>query len=337
MKISDFDYRLPPELVAQAPAARREESRLLLLPRAGGPISHRRFRDLPGELRAGDVLVLNDTRVVPARLSLRRASGGRVEGLLVRRTAPGTWEALLKSKGRVAVGDRLGLEGPLGAVVREKTAGGSWILEFDAEAAAALDRLGRAPLPPYIRRPDGPDETDRARYQTVYADKPGAIAAPTAGLHFTRELLAELADAGVRIVRLTLHVGTGTFKPVEVEDLEQHRLDPEWYEIPAATAAEVRAAKAEGRRVVAVGTTSTRTLEAWARTGESSGWTDLFIRPPFEFRIVDALVTNFHVPRSTLLVLVCTFAGRERVLGAYAEAVRERYRFFSYGDSCLIS
>lgn len=350
MKLNDFDFPLPPRLIAQHPAARRDASRLMLLPPAGPP-AHRAFADLPEHLADGNVLVLNDTRVLPARLVLRRLTGGRVDALLVRARGERTWEALLDTSRHLAEGERLQVADPSSAVatmtelperlrrtgrVYATLAGRAddrWVLEFDAPVAPLVARLGRAPLPPYVRRDAGAD--DLARYQTVYAARDGAIAAPTAGLHFTPEMLDALARR-VEIVKLTLHVGTGTFKPVKTENVDEHRMDPEWYEIPPATEAAIRRAMADGRRIVAVGTTSCRTLEAWARTGASSGWTDLFIRPPFEFKVARALLTNFHAPKSTLVMLASAFSSRERVLGAYAEAVRMNYRFLSYGDATLL-
>jgi S-adenosylmethionine:tRNA ribosyltransferase-isomerase len=315
MRLADFDYVLPPELIAQEPLPRRDASRLLVLHRSDGRVEHRRFPDLAGLLR-GETVYLNDTRVLPARLLLRRSTGGKVEALLVRRLAERRWTALLEAGGKLRIGERLGLETGAGARIEAKE-GDRWTLEFDAEPD--LGALGRAPLPPYIRRPAGP--RDLERYQTVYAEKEGSIAAPTAGLHFTPEILAELSTR-----RVTLHVGVGTFRPVKCEEIEEHRMEPEPYEVQDPP---------EGK-VVAVGTTTCRALETWARTGKRSGWTDLFIRPPFEFRAVKALVTNFHLPKSTLLMLACAFAGRERLLAAYGEAIRERYRFFSYGDAMLI-
>lgn len=343
MRIEDFDYALPPGWIAQHPAARRDESRLLVLHRDSGAVEHRRFRDVVECLAPGDLLVLNDTKVIPARLVGRRATGGRIEALLV--AAEGdVWRAMLKGSARVKLGERLAFEGgALTATFYGRLPDGQVHLAFPMghdELLATLERVGRAPLPPYIRRPPEADrEADLARYQTVYARRPGAVAAPTAGLHFTPEVFAALEAKGICRTTLTLHVGLGTFKPVVSERIEDHAMHAEWFDLPAEAAAAVADARAAGRRVVAVGTTATRVLETVARQGPwgaRSGWTDLFITPGFEFHAVDALITNFHLPRSTLLMLVAAFAGRERVLAAYEEAKRLGYRFYSYGDAMLI-
>ncbi len=314
MKTRDFDYRLPRELIAQEPLPRRDASRLLVS-RPDGRLEHRAFPDV-AELLRGETVFLNDTRVIPARLILRRPTGGKVEALLVRRLEGPRWHALLDTPRRLRPGERLRVDDRSHARIAAKE-GDRWVLEFEQEPDLA--RLGRAPLPPYVRRPA--DARDLERYQTVYAARDGSIAAPTAGLHFTPEILSRL-----RTKTVTLHVGVGTFQPVKAEEAEDHRMEAEFYEVPEPP---------EGK-AAAVGTTTCRALESWARTGKASGWTDLFIRPPFEFRAVKALLTNFHLPRSTLLMLVCAFAGRERILAAYEEAVRERYRFFSYGDAMLV-
>lgn len=315
MKASDFDYPLPKELIAQEPLPRRDASRLLVLRRADGRVEHRSFPAV-AELLRGETLWLNETRVFPARLPLLRDTGGRVEALLLRRIAERRWLSLLDAGGRLRVGERLKVDERSRVTLAAKDED-HWTLDFEEEPD--LLRLGRVPLPPYIRR--APDAHDLERYQTVFARNEGSVAAPTAGLHFTPELLA-----GFDVRRLTLHVGVGTFKPVKTEEVEAHRMHAEWYEIPEPPAAPA----------VAVGTTSCRALESWAATGRTSGWTELFIRPPYEFKAVKALLTNFHLPKSTLLMLVCAFAGRERVLAAYEAAVKERYRFFSYGDAMLI-
>jgi S-adenosylmethionine:tRNA ribosyltransferase-isomerase len=334
----DFDYDLPEESIAQEPAP-RGESRLLVLD-AEGSDRHRQVRDLPRLLRAGDLLVLNDTRVIPARLfGLREGGGGgRMEILLIEKAGDLEWDALVRPGRRVRPGTVLRFE-ELTAEVMEKREDQSprYRLRFSEPVEPHLDRLGHVPLPPYIRRPDR--EADRERYQTVYARNPGAVAAPTAGLHFTEAILEEASAAGIGVARVTLHVGIGTFKPVSAERVEDHRMDRERYEVGDETAEAILRTRKSGGRVVAVGTTVVRTLESAASDGEvrpGGGSTELFITPGFRFRAVDVLLTNFHLPRSTLLMLVSAFAGRERVLAAYEEAVREGYRFYSYGDAMLV-
>ena len=343
MNLADFDYELPPELIAQHPAERRDASRLLVLDRAAGRVEHHTFTDLPQFTRPGDLIVLNDTRVVRARLLGRRSTGGRVEALLVKELSPGCWEVLLKANHRLPGGDPLTFEdGALRARHVPAPPGSRPTLEFDdaEHLDQVLQTVGRAPLPPYIKRPaDGTDEyrdEDVDRYQTIFAREPGAIAAPTAGLHFTDSVFAALRDRGVRIEFITLHVGLGTFKPVKVDRIEEHEMEAEHYEIRPEVAEAVRETRAAGGRVFAVGSTSCRTLETHARDGKLSGWTNLYIYPPFEFRLVDALLTNFHLPKTTLLMLIAAFASRDQILAAYAEAIAERYRFFSYGDAMLI-
>ncbi|MGB9886847.1 MAG: tRNA preQ1(34) S-adenosylmethionine ribosyltransferase-isomerase QueA [Moorellales bacterium] len=338
METSLFDYSLPSELIAQEPVEPRDASRLMVVDRAGGRIEHRHFRDLPDYLRPADVLVVNESKVIPARLVGSREGGGRVEVLLVRRLTPGRWEALVRPARRVRVGDRLGFgNGELEARVREEGPQGRRLLEFEAagEVEEAIRRLGQTPLPPYIRRP-APLE----RYQTVYARQEGSVAAPTAGLHFTPELLSTIRARGIAIVPVVLHVGPGTFRPVRTEKVEEHRLEAEYYRLPPEAVAQIEEARRRGGRVVAVGTTVVRVLETVAgRYGSlvpGEGWADAFIYPGHRFRAVDALITNFHLPRSTLLMLVCAFAGRERVLEAYRMAVEHRYRFYSFGDAMLI-
>lgn len=333
MSASDFDYELPEELIAQEPSAERTGARLLHVP-ASGEIRHRRFAELPALLRPRDLLVLNETRVIPARLALRRASGGSVEALLVRPATPARWRALLRPAKRLRVGETLAGEGEgWRARITSLGAGGEGELEFDgAPVERILEAEGRVPLPPYVRRP--PDARDRERYQTVYARVPGAVAAPTAGLHFDAPMLAALESGGVEVARIVLHVGPGTFRPLPDGSLDAHRLDPERFEVPADVRDRAAAARRAGGRVVAVGTTVVRALEADA--AGARGETDLFIRPPFDFRAVDCLLTNFHLPRSSLLCLVAAFTGRERILDAYRTAVRERYRFYSYGDATFL-
>ena len=300
---------------------------------------HLSFRDLPGLLAPGSVLVLNETRVIPARFLGRRASGGKVEVMLVRPLPDGSWEALVRSGKPVRPPDELlDLEqGRASARVLEKLGPGRYRLSFpdEADVLALAERAGRVPLPPYIAREERPE--DRERYQTVFARVPGAIAAPTAGLHFTPELLAAVEARGVTLARVLLHVGPGTFAPVRTDEVEEHRMEAERYEVPAPARAAIEAARREGRPVVACGTTAVRALESWAHTGRPQGETELFIRPGHAFRAVDALITNFHLPRSTLLLLVSALAGRETILAAYREAVARGYRFYSYGDAMLIA
>jgi len=345
--LSDFDYQLPTDRIAQEPVRPRDASRLLVLDRGTGAVAHRRFGELPDLLAPGDLVVLNEARVIPAAFTARRASGARIEGCFLRALEGGEWEVLLK--GRVRPRETLGLVDAAGDVraeveLTERGGGGVWRVRprGDVEALALLEAIGRPPLPPYIRR-SGPDDPrlllDRADYQTVYARRDGAVAAPTAGLHFTLTVLARLAERGIESARVTLDVGLGTFQPIRVLRLAEHRMHEEHFEISAESAAAINRARAEGRRVVAVGTTTVRALESAAEGGgvrAAREWTRLFIYPPYEFRVVDALVTNFHLPRTTLLALVCAFAGREHILPAYAEAIRAGYRFYSYGDAMLI-
>lgn len=335
-RTADFDYALPPDLIAQRPAEPRDAARLMAVSRRTRALAHRRVRDLPALLRAGDLLVLNDTRVMAARLAGTRAdTGGRVELLLLRERGDGAWEALARPLRAARPGRRFRLDaadGPLGATVVGR-AGEAAVVAFERPIDPAS--VGSAPLPPYVRGFDG----DPARYQTVYAREARSAAAPTAGLHFTPALFARLAAAGVERAFLTLEVGAGTFRPVRAEDPADHELPPERYRLPSATADAIRDARAGGRRVVAVGTTVVRALEhaLGQPGGGAAGETALFIRPGHRFAVVDALLTNFHLPRSTLLMLVAAFAGRELVLDAYAEAVRERYRFYSFGDAMLLT
>lgn len=336
LRTEDFDYELPEELIAQRPATPRDASRLLVADKRTGRLQHKTFRDLPEFLAPGDVLVRNDTRVIPARLlGVKAPTGGRVELLLVRRLSRDTWEALVRPGRRVAPGAVLSFgDGLLTAQVLERTEGGGRIVRFRSVGPLdeALQQAGQVPLPPYIHE----DLEDPERYQTVYAREAGSSAAPTAGLHFTQRVLDELKRRGVHIADVTLHVGPGTFRPVKAEYVDEHDMHAEYYHIPEAAAVAVQEAKREGRRVIAVGTTTARALESWAATGETAGWTDLFIYPGYRWRVVDGLLTNFHLPRSSLLMLVSALLGRERTLAAYREAVKERYRFFSFGDAMLI-
>jgi S-adenosylmethionine:tRNA ribosyltransferase-isomerase len=342
MQVSDFDYQLPEALIAQAPVTPRDASRLLVLPPGGG-VEHRAFTDLPDLLREGDLLVFNDTRVIPARLlGVKEGTGGKVEMLLVDPLGgdlPRRWRAIGKAGKPIREGARL-VFGDLTAVVEAVEGEGFYRLCLDREGAdleAALATAGRLPLPPYIRR--DPDAEDAERYQTVFARRPGSAAAPTAGLHFTPGVLARLEARGVRRTEVTLHVGPGTFLPIRGDTLEGHKMHEERYEVPAAAVEAFEACRARGGRVVAVGTTAVRTLESAFRGGRlqaGAGRTALFIKPGHAFGAVDLLVTNFHLPRSTLLMLVCALGGRDRVLAAYAEAISCRYRFFSYGDAMLL-
>jgi S-adenosylmethionine:tRNA ribosyltransferase-isomerase len=340
MRASDFDYALPPELIAQQPLADRAASRLLVLERAGCAIHHRRFVDLPALVAPGDLLVLNTSRVIPARLRGRRESGGAAELLLVREEPDGTWLAMGHPGGKLKPGRRVRLGDDSAIEVLAMLGGGLRRLRFTGalDARATLAKYGEVPLPPYIRR--APTPADRERYQTVYAAHDGSVAAPTAGLHFTPALLDALRAAGVGIAALDLHIGPGTFKPVEVEELDAHPTHAETYTIPEAAADRVNATRAAGRAVWAVGTTVVRTLETVAdaagRVRPGTGQTRLFIHPPYTFRVVDRLVTNFHLPRSTLLMLVCAFGGYDAVMACYRAAVEQRYRFYSYGDAMAI-
>jgi S-adenosylmethionine:tRNA ribosyltransferase-isomerase len=339
---SDFDFDLPESAIAQEPLRERDAARLLVLERASGRLRHHVFTDLPGLLDTRDLLVVNRSRVLPARLIARRAGGGEAEILLLRKRPDASWEALLRPGRRLREGDELRVEPRLGVRVGAPTndPAGRRIVHLlcDGDEQALLQELGSTPLPPYIRRPARPD--DRSRYQTVYAREPGSVAAPTAGLHFTPGLLHTLAQRGIERAEIVLHVGTGTFRPVSAERVEDHRVDPEPFLVPKETADAVRRARLRGGRVVAVGTTTTRVLETTAAAdgtpAAGEGETDLVVVPGYSFRAVDALLTNFHLPRSSLLLLVAAFAGRERVLDAYREALGRGYRFYSYGDAMLI-
>jgi S-adenosylmethionine:tRNA ribosyltransferase-isomerase len=341
MELSDFDYELPERLIAQEPVSPRDASRLLVLPSGGGPPDHLAFADLERLLSPGDLLVFNDTKVIPARLVGRRPTGGKVELLLCEPLEGGLghrWRAMGQASKPIRPGTRVELEG-LAATVEAVEGEGFYLVALDREGealAAALERAGRVPLPPYIRRE--PSTADRERYQTIWAREPGSAAAPTAGLHFTEALLSRLAARGVARTAVTLHVGPGTFLPVR-GSLATHRMHGERYEVPVEAAEAIAACRARGGRIVAVGTTTVRTLESaldGERVAPGAGRTELFIKPGHVFRAVDGLVTNFHLPRSTLLVLVCALGGRERVLAAYREAVRLDYRFFSFGDAMLL-
>ena len=339
MKLSEFDFELPTELIAQHPVEPRDASRLL---EVGERLADRSMRDLPRLLRAGDVLVYNDTRVIKARLAGRRGAVA-VEVTLHQRVDDGTWRAFARPGKRLRVGDLIEFAPGFAAEVKEKGEGGEITLAFRIASGTLLDALkahGQMPLPPYIKREAAGDRRDEADYQTVWGVREGAVAASTAGLHFTPALLADLDAAGIRRLPITLHVGAGTFLPVKSETVEEHRMHAEWGELSAETAAALNAARAAGGRIVAVGTTVLRVLETVARDlGHLAAWqgeTRLFVLPGFTFRAVDLLLTNFHLPKSTLFMLVAAFAGLERMKQAYAHAIRERYRFFSYGDACLL-
>ncbi|MDP2920176.1 MAG: tRNA preQ1(34) S-adenosylmethionine ribosyltransferase-isomerase QueA [Dehalococcoidia bacterium] len=333
---SDFNYDLPPKMIAQTPIEPRDAARLMVVDRATGALQHRRFRELPGFLRPGDVMVFNDSRVIPARLAGKKSgTGGEVEILLLRRLESCIWEALVKPARRVRKGMTLdlGTDVAVQAVVLSEGEAGIRTLRFSNESC--LPALGEIALPPYIHEPLEKPE----RYQTVYAEKPGSVAAPTAGLHFTPQLLQRVRDKGVKCLFVTLHVGLDTFRPVQEEDPRKHRIHREYGVITEEVASELARAKAEGRRVVSVGTTSVRMVEAAAQTGDIlpfDGWVDLFILPGYRFKVVDAMVTNFHLPRSTLLMLVSAFAGKELIQKVYREAIKEKYRFYSFGDAMLI-
>jgi S-adenosylmethionine:tRNA ribosyltransferase-isomerase len=339
---ADFDFDLPEALIAQAPARPRDAARMLVVRPDG--LADAGVRDLPGLLRAGDIMVVNDTSVIPARLHARRGEA-RIEVMLNRAEGGGRWHALIRNARRLRAGDVISIEGAEGctATVLGAPEGGAALLDFgpdQAALAAALEAAGEIPLPPYIARPDGPRPEDAADYQTIFAERPGAVAAPTASLHFTEALLAAIATRGVARATVTLHVGAGTFLPMRGDDPRAHRLHAEWGEVSAEAAAAINAARAAGGRVVAIGTTALRLLEsavdAAGRIQPFRGLTDIFLLPGHEFRSADLLMTNFHLPRSTLFMLVCAFAGTDRMKAAYAHAVAQGYRFYSYGDASLL-
>ncbi len=338
MKLTDFSYELPKELIAQHPAEPRDHARLMLYDRKTGAVEHKHFYDLVDELRAGDVLVFNDSKVIPARLYGKRVpTGGKVEVLLLTPVGEDRWEVLVKPGKKALPGTTIEFPGGLQAEVLDRTDFGGRVVHFtyDGVFDDIIDKIGEMPLPPYIHeKMEDPNE-----YQTVYARERGSAAAPTAGLHFTDELLQKIRDKGVEEVFVTLHVGLGTFRPVEEENIEDHQMHSEFYSITPEAADAINRAKTEGRRIIAVGTTSIRTLESAGTTGKlkaGSGWTNIFIYPGFTFHIVDALVTNFHLPESTLLMLISALSTREQILHAYEIAVKEKYRFFSFGDAMFI-
>ncbi|HIY22408.1 MAG TPA: tRNA preQ1(34) S-adenosylmethionine ribosyltransferase-isomerase QueA [Candidatus Flavonifractor merdigallinarum] len=340
MKTSDFSFHLPEELIAQTPLEKRDQSRLLVLDKHTGEMEHRHFYELPQFLRPGDCLVLNDSRVLPARLlGHREPGGGAVEVLLLIDRGNKTWECLVRPGRKARPGVQLTFgDGLLTATVEEVLEGGNRLIRFhyDGIFLELLEQLGKMPLPPYIKA----ELQDPERYQTVYSREVGSAAAPTAGLHFTKELLQQVEDMGVRLAYVTLHVGLGTFRPVKEEDILDHEMHSEYCMISAETADTINRTKAEGGRIICVGTTSCRTIESWAAEDgtlkESAGWTNIFIYPGYRFKVLDALITNFHLPESTLVMLVSALAGREHILNAYEEAVKQRYRFFSFGDAMFI-
>ena len=340
MKTSDFYFDLPQELIAQTPLERRDGSRLLALDKVTGETQHKHFFDLPSLLRPGDCLVLNNSRVLPARLFGRRSGGGACEVLLLIDRGEKVWECLVRPGRKLRTGAKISFgDGALTAEIVGEVEGGNRLVRFDYEGIflETLERLGKMPLPPYIKE----ELEDSERYQTVYSKVVGSAAAPTAGLHFTRELLEQVKTMGVKVCYVTLHVGLGTFRPVKAESLDEHEMHSEYCVISQETADVINQTRQEGGRVICVGTTSCRTIESWANedgTMEAkAGWTSIFIYPGYRFKVLDALITNFHLPESTLIMLVSALAGREHVLAAYEEAVRERYRFFSFGDAMFIS
>ncbi|MDF2571591.1 MAG: queA [Sporomusa sp.] len=338
MLVSDFDYYLPEELIAQQPIEPRDQSRLLVLDRKTGLVEHKQFYNLPELLQPGDTLVFNDTRVIPARLfGIKQETGGKVEVFLLTRTTKDEWEVLVKPGKRARIGTIIEFSDNLRCEVVDNTTFGGRIVRFMYQGIfeEILDTLGETPLPPYIKA----QLSDKERYQTVYARERGSAAAPTAGLHFTRQLMENIESMGVNLAFVTLHVGLGTFRPVAAENITEHLMHREYYSVPEETAAIVNATIAAGKRVIAVGTTAVRTLETAGASGQleaKSGWTEIFIFPGYEFKIVKALITNFHLPKSTLLMLVSALSSREHIFNAYREAVEKRYRFFSFGDAMFI-
>ncbi len=340
MKVTDFDFYLPEELIAQCPLEKRDEARLMLLDKNTGEIEHKIFKDIINYLEPGDCLVLNDTRVLPARLiGSKENTGGKIEFLLLKRIDKDKWETLVKPGKRAQVGTRFVFgDGELKAEVVSVEEDGNRIVQFEYEGIfeEVLDKLGQMPLPPYIKE----KLEDKEMYQTVYSKEQGSAAAPTAGLHFTEELLKKIEEKGVNIAFLTLHVGLGTFRPVKVENIQDHNMHSEYYTMSKETADIINKSKKSGKKVIAVGTTSCRTLETIGddkgEVREQSGWTDIFIYPGYKYKVVDRLITNFHLPESTLIMLVSALAGREKIMNAYNTAVKERYRFFSFGDAMFI-
>ena len=342
MKLTDFKYDLPDKLIAQYPVKKRDASRMMVLDRASQQSKHDKFKNIVNYLNKGDALVINETRVFPARLiGFKEKTNAKVEVLLLRQLETTMWEVLVKPARKVRIGNRLIIANKIGCDVIDNTVSGGRVVKFDDNGKnffELVDQIGDSPLPPYIKRPT--EALDKERYQTVYAKKTGAVAAPTAGLHFTTEIIDQVKKKGVQIIPLVLHVGLGTFRPVQVEDLSRHQMDSEYFEISEESARKINKVKHDGGKVIAVGTTTTRVLETVAvpehMVKSANGWTDKFIFPPYKFKIVDGMLTNFHQSQSTLYILVCTFAGYDFTRRAYTEAIKEQYRFFSYGDSMLI-
>ncbi|WP_457644488.1 tRNA preQ1(34) S-adenosylmethionine ribosyltransferase-isomerase QueA [Persephonella sp.] len=334
-RLSDYDYRLPKELIAKYPVEPRDSCRLMVLNRKERTIEHRIFRDIGDYLKEGDLLVLNDTKVIPARLIGRKETGAKIEIFLLKPVTENVWEALIKNIKRLKEGQTVIISEDFRIKLLEKLEEGKAVVQLIGEDIKSLiEKYGHIPLPPYIERED--EDKDRDYYQTVFAKKEGAVASPTAGLHFTEELLEKLKEKGIKTAFVTLHVGLGTFRPITVEDITKHKMHEEFYQIPEETLDLIRETKERGRSVVAVGTTVVRTLETYAQTGNKEGFSDIYIYPPYDFKIIDSMITNFHLPKSTLLLLVSAFAGRDFILEAYREAVEKKYRFFSYGDAMLI-
>ncbi len=341
MDLADFQYRLPRNLIAQYPSRERDQSRLMVVHRDAGSFEHRTFRDLPEYLIEGDVLVVNDTKVLKARLLGKKETGGRVEVLITEKVSDRTWKCLIKRVSSIRIGSKVFFGDGLMGRFLGRDESGSWRIEFESKGNfhETIDQLGQLPLPPYIRRKESLP-LDEERYQTIFATKPGSIAAPTAGLHVTHSLLERIKERGVSVVPITLHVNVGTFSPIRTKRVEDHRMAPEYFEIDPAAAQDITMAKERGGRIIAVGTTTIRSLESAVdskgKLAATAGYSDLFIYPPYRFRIVDALITNFHLPGTTLLLLVSAFATGELTMKAYGEAIRNEYRFFSYGDGMFI-
>ena len=343
-ELSSYDYEIPESLIAQQPALRRDKSRMLFLERHSGKISHHNFSDIVSLLPESSCLVINNTKVLPARLTGKRQTGGKIEALLIEEKNEGYWSAIVRKAGRIKSGEHLEFcGGVLRAVAKERLEEGEWLLEFEEPECLKerLEKVGLSPLPPYIKRQNASDlhnAKDRKRYQTCFASKPGAIAAPTAGLHFTPEILAKIRNRGIEILEVTLHVGLGTFSSIDEEDIRKHKMHAEFFSVSAQTISQLQIFQQNQQCIIGLGTTSVRVLETLALKNfqVSSGWTDIFIYPPHKFRIVNGLLTNFHLPKSTLLILVSAFCGRNFILGAYRQAATEKYRFLSYGDCMMI-